>query len=174
MLRTSSASYTSGASASCSAISEIGSSYFEHPAGTSTPSVCAAAGVTMNTANCSSAVGDLTNSGSYTGSASPNSTFDQGGNVFEWNEAIISLGRSRRGGSFFHGGDNLAAFFRRTDSNPTSSGQTFGFRVASLAPAVAVPFLSPFGLVLFSSLLGLAGCWKLRLTGRGCGAPRVL
>ena len=49
-------------------------------------------------------VGDLTDAGSYTGSASPVGTFDQGGNVFEWNEAIIS-GSSRgvRGGSFFNG-----------------------------------------------------------------------
>ena len=34
-----------------------------------------------NRANCDDAVGDLTIVGSYTGSASPYGTFDQGGNV---------------------------------------------------------------------------------------------
>ena len=45
---------------------------------------------------------DLTNVGSYTGSASPNGTFDQGGNAAEWNETIAepAITRGVRGGTF--------------------------------------------------------------------------
>ncbi|GAG37158.1 unnamed protein product, partial [marine sediment metagenome] len=66
-----------------------GTGYFEYPAGSDTQTTCAVPGATANTANCDEVVDDLTNVGSYTGSASPNGTFDQGGNVWEWNEAII-------------------------------------------------------------------------------------
>ena len=60
-----------------------------------------APGGAANTANCNFVEGDLTDGGSYTAAASPNSTFDQGGNVFEWNEAIVSgSGRGLRGGFF--------------------------------------------------------------------------
>ncbi|HME68324.1 MAG TPA: SUMF1/EgtB/PvdO family nonheme iron enzyme [Myxococcota bacterium] len=65
----------------------ISGSYFAYPAGTSTPTVCAAPGATPNTANCiPGGPIKVTNVGAYTGSASPYGTFDQGGNVFQWNE----------------------------------------------------------------------------------------
>ena len=48
-----------------------GTSYFEFPAGTDAHTVCAAPGATANTANCLPGVGDLTDVGSYTGSAKP-------------------------------------------------------------------------------------------------------
>ena len=39
--------------------------------------------------------------GAYTGSASPYGTYDQGGNVAEWNEEIVSgSNRGLRGGSW--------------------------------------------------------------------------
>ena len=82
-------------------------SYFDCPAGSEKQTTCGAPGVTPNTANCDWSVGDLTDVGSYTVSASPNGTFDQGGNVWEWSEAqatapepIIGSYRSVRGGSF--------------------------------------------------------------------------
>jgi hypothetical protein len=51
------------------------------------------------TANCGAAVGGLTNVGSYTGSAGPNGTFDQGGNAVEWADRIEVLeNRVIRGG----------------------------------------------------------------------------
>ena len=61
--------------------------YFDYPALSDTQTTCAVPGATANTANCDSAVGDLTDAGDYTSSPSPNGTFDQGGNVWEWNEA---------------------------------------------------------------------------------------
>jgi formylglycine-generating enzyme required for sulfatase activity len=57
--------------------------YFDFPAGTDAQIVCSAPGATANTANCDAVVGNLTGVGSYTGSAGPNGTFDQGGNAWE-------------------------------------------------------------------------------------------
>ena len=45
-------------------------------------------------------------------SEGPYNTFDQGGNVYEWNEAIIGSDRGRRGGSFQPSYSNLRADFR--------------------------------------------------------------
>jgi formylglycine-generating enzyme required for sulfatase activity len=70
--------------------SALATSYLDYPAGSNTPTTCAAPSATPNTANCQGAVANLTIKGSYTGSASPYGTFDQGGNVSEWNEAIIN------------------------------------------------------------------------------------
>jgi formylglycine-generating enzyme required for sulfatase activity len=93
--------------------------YFDYPAGSDTETTCATPGATANTANCNSAVGDLTDAGSYTGSASPSGTFDQGGNVWEWNEALAGSSRGLRGGSFYGGPFDLAASCR-LDNDPVS------------------------------------------------------
>jgi formylglycine-generating enzyme required for sulfatase activity len=75
-------------------------SYFDYPAGSDAQTICSTPTATANHANCGGA--DLTIKGSYTGSASPYGTFDQGGNVEEWNEAIYpgDTRRGYRGGSF--------------------------------------------------------------------------
>jgi formylglycine-generating enzyme required for sulfatase activity len=130
-------------------------SYFDYPAGTDTQTVCAAPGATANTANCGNVVGDLTDVGSYTGSASPYGTFDQGGNVFEWNEAIISGSfRGLRGGSFFFSPFDLAASVR-SGSDPAFEDLIVGFRVASPVPEPGT------SLLLMTGMLGLAG-WRRR------------
>ena len=78
-----------------------GGVYFDYPAGTNTTTVCATPTATANRANCDCAVGAVTDVGAYTGSASPYGTFDQGGNVLEWNEQIVSgSDRGVRGGSW--------------------------------------------------------------------------
>ncbi len=128
----------------------VATSYFDYPAGTDTQTVCAAPGATANTANCNSAVGDLTGVGSYTGSASPYGTFDQGGNVYEWNEAIISGSRAARAGSFFHNASGLAASSRSV-SNPTIENEHVGFRVASI-PEPATGLLVMTGMLALASL----------------------
>jgi formylglycine-generating enzyme required for sulfatase activity len=64
-------------------------------------------------------------------SDSPYGTFDQGGNVREWNEAILyGSYRGERGGSFFGSdfGSLLAA--GRSNYYPSLEGYYFGFRVA--------------------------------------------
>jgi formylglycine-generating enzyme required for sulfatase activity len=127
-----------------------GTSYFDYPVGTDTQTVCAAPTATANRANCSSAVGGVTNAGAYTGSASPYGTYDQGGNVFEWNEQIVSGSfRGVRGGYWVGGASGLAA------SNPFNGGPTgenggIGFRVASLVPEPGT------GLLVMSGVLGMA------------------
>ncbi len=132
-----------------------GTSYFDYPAGTDTETVCAAPGTTANTANCDSVVGDLTDVGSYTGSASPYGTFDQGGNVFEWNEAIIAaVFRHIRGGEFDLRPDFLEASFR-AEFDPRFELDNVGFRVASQIPEPGT------GLLLMTGVLGLAG-WRRR------------
>lgn len=76
---------------------------------------------------------DLSDVGSYTGSPSPNGTFDQGENVLEWSETRTGEQRVARGGSYISGGNALAAFFR-ADNFPQTEFGHFGFRVASVLP----------------------------------------
>jgi formylglycine-generating enzyme required for sulfatase activity len=137
--------------------------YFDFPAGSVTQTTCAVPGVTANTANCDNVVSDLTDVGSYTGAASPGSTFDQGGNVWEWSDTIISgTDRGLRGGGFDSSPLDVAAPLPSTGP-PAGELNSVGFRVASLVPAPpTVPSLSPLGIALVGSLLGLAGLRRLR------------
>ena len=110
----------------------VGTSYFEYPAGSNAQTTCAVPGATANTANCNFVVGDLTNVGSYTGSASPEGTFDQGGNVWEWNEAIIEgSDRGMRGGSFLNNPFLLTASYWG-NNHPADEDYSMGFRVAMI------------------------------------------
>jgi sulfatase modifying factor 1 len=135
--------------------------YWVYPAGSNTQN-CTAPGATANTANCQGAVGDLTDRGSYTGSASPSGTFDQGGNVWERNEAIIGPpSRGMRGSSHSDLGLWLQAV-NRFQIDPTSENFLTGFRVASTVPeSPPVPSLSPFGITLLLGGLGIALYRKL-------------
>ena len=59
-------------------------------------------------------------------------TADQGGNVVEWNDAVISgSSRGLRGGSFNNGEANLRAS-SRSNLDPPLEGSGIGFRVASV------------------------------------------
>ena len=103
-----------------------------------------------------SAVGDLTDVGAYnTQSAgeyvsdSPFGTFDQGGNVWEWNEAIIETSRRGiRGASFgTNGSEYLAAAYRHHDS-PTIENEYLGFRVCQVPEPATLSLLALGGLAL--------------------------
>ena len=68
--------------------------------------------------------------GEFQNSASPYGTFDQGGNVWEWNESIIDSKSGARGGSFpMQVSDALAAFAR---GNFPGARSDCGFRVVNL------------------------------------------
>jgi formylglycine-generating enzyme required for sulfatase activity len=131
--------------------SALSTSYFDFPASSSTQTTCATATPTANRANCNAAVGNLTIKGSYAGSASPYGTFDQGGNVWEWNESISTSLRVHRGGAFNTNPIDLGAA-TRSGSVPFSEGPSVGFRVA-LIPEPGT------GLLVIAGLLGLAG-WR--------------
>lgn len=76
-----------------------------------------------------------TDVGAYNQSASPYGTFDQGGNVSEWNDTnSIDGWRGLRGGSFLHmTSDVLAARFG-TIGYPSFESDNIGFRVATDTP----------------------------------------
>jgi formylglycine-generating enzyme required for sulfatase activity len=90
--------------------------------------------ITTADANYDSSVNTVTDVGIYSGDASYYGSFDQGGNVWEWNDAIPSSStRGMRGGSFGNDMSFLQAG-SRDEAHRLSEGFAFGFRVTSLAP----------------------------------------
>ena len=86
-------------------------------------------------------------------SASYYGTFDQGGNVWEWNEAIISSSRGLRGGSFSSG--DVVGSLRsslRSYYSPTGESSGFGFRLASVPEPSSVLMVGLGGLALLTRL----------------------
>lgn len=96
-------------------------------------------------ANYGNIVRTTTNVGSYTGDPSAYGTFDQGGNVSEWNDAVISgFFRGLRGGSWVFPQFVLGSPFLG-NGDPTVENADIGFRVAS------VPEPTSLFLALYSS-----------------------
>ena len=90
--------------------------------------------------------------GEFENSQSPYGTFDQGGNVWEWNEAVIyDSNRGVRGGSFLNpdGAELHAAY--RSNGNPSFESSYMGFRVADLYEPI--PAVSTWGMVVMSLLV---------------------
>jgi formylglycine-generating enzyme len=121
--------------------------YWTYAAGTDTTPTSAPPGNTPNTANfhgdttgfavgCSFTQNCLTDVGAYTASPSPYGTFDQSGNVFQWNETPrfnISIhqrfARGARGGAFDENSSYLSAGAREF-LEPWDEDYYLGFRVA--------------------------------------------
>jgi len=97
--------------------------------------------------------------GEFQLSDSPYGTFDQSGNVFEWNEAALSSSRGLRGGSCYYGSDPLLASYRGS-SNPAYESDGLGFRVASSVP-------EPSTLVMWTGLAATGAfiAWRRRKRG---------
>ncbi len=89
--------------------------------------------------------------GAHENSESPYGTLDQGGNVWEWNESVVSEGsdwsyRGLRGGSFFigYGAYDLHASSRYS-YYPTSEFDGIGFRVSEVPEPGTIVMLALAG-----------------------------
>jgi formylglycine-generating enzyme len=106
--------------------------------------------INTDMANYDGYVGHTTDVGAYAYS-SPYGTFDQGGNVWEWNEAVISGScRGVRGGSFSYynniGYILLASY--RSFNEPSYEDDPIGFRVVQVPEPATLTLLALGGLAV--------------------------
>ncbi|MBM4094895.1 MAG: PEP-CTERM sorting domain-containing protein, partial [Planctomycetes bacterium] len=101
----------------------------------------------------------MTEVGAFTNSESPYGTFDQGGNVWEWNEAVATATwRGIRGGDYTRDSSRmLASDFAGDD--PRYNYYFTGFRVAT------VPEPGSLTLMLCGALAGLFWWWRRSRSG---------
>jgi sulfatase modifying factor 1 len=149
------------------------SSYFDYPTSSNTAPTMAASDADgniinpgANVANYSlgadgngldgnlTTVGSADNSGTLAlESASPYLTFDQGGNVQEWNESLLTAtSRVVRGGSWLFTADSMRGS-DRFSVDPTTEFSVLGFRVATASGPISVPEASA---LVFGGLVTLA------------------
>jgi formylglycine-generating enzyme required for sulfatase activity len=136
-----------------------GGTYYQYPTSSNTAPTSAPPGGTPNTANFfsletgyavtgtslyDSSQNYLTDVGGYTASASPYGTYDQGGNVWEWNEAMQFGSRGVRGGSWVNIGTSFMASSFGAISQPDTEGYVHGFRVV-VVPEPATLSLAAIG-----------------------------
>jgi len=88
--------------------------------------------------------------GAHENSESAYGTFDQGGNVWEWNEAIISGAyRCLRGGSFIYSPLDTLQASGRSYYYPSSGLSNVGFRVSAVPePSSFIALVGGFGMLL--------------------------
>jgi formylglycine-generating enzyme required for sulfatase activity len=92
--------------------------------------------------------------GEFQNSDSAYGTFDQGGNVWEWNEAIIyGSYRGLRGGSFGDYDGDLQAGYRY-DDDPTFESHYIGFRLSQVPEPASMGLLGIGVLGLFAGRRG--------------------
>lgn len=124
--------------------------YYEYPTSSNAPPTCAAPTSAPNSANCAGVVGAATDVGSYPGSTSPSGTYDQAGNVMEWNEQVFfGVARGVRLGDWVGAASDNASWLRG-GFTPTTSGDLLGLRVASLVPEPTTGALVAIGLAALS------------------------
>jgi formylglycine-generating enzyme required for sulfatase activity len=114
---------------------------------------------TTGTNNANYAYSDPTNLltpvGYFAGSPGPYGTFDMGGDVWQWNEAVVSASdRGMLGGAFSAAGYGLASSYAG-GSDPANGDIYFGFRVAS------TPEPGSITLLVAGAVAGWV-CWRRR------------
>jgi formylglycine-generating enzyme required for sulfatase activity len=88
---------------------------------------------TITTADANYASSGLTDVGTYSGDPSMYGTFDQGGNVHEWNDAVNGSSRGLRGGAFSDNPFTMQSLFPAYIP-PSTESSSVGFRLASVVP----------------------------------------
>lgn len=140
-----------------------GGTYALYATGTAVPSATPPTPA-PNAANYDNAVGDYTDVGAYTGSPSHYGTFDQAGNIWNWNETLFPDGsRGARGNAFVHGAECLAATYRHR-LDPARPGLHVGIRLVRLQQRTKQSAIQ-YALLIVGALLGAAGAryaWKKR------------
>jgi formylglycine-generating enzyme len=86
--------------------------------------------------------------GTSNGALEQNGTKDMMGNVWEWNEAVISTNRCLRGGSFGYNEGVMASSYGNYFSPPTYEYDFFGFRVASVPEPGSLAMLAGVALTV--------------------------
>jgi sulfatase modifying factor 1 len=108
----------------------------------------------------------LTDVGAFSGSGSFYSTFDQSGNVFQWNDLDDTAGSSRghRGGSWKSNNPASLSSSFRNSLDPSLESSNRGFRLASpVSGPSAVPEIDPNSLgSVLSLVLGSLGLLERR------------
>ena len=85
----------------------------------------------------------LTAVGAFADSASPYGTYDQGGDVFQWNESVYpGPGRGLRGGSFNSNGGDLQSGYNAFYASPMTEYYLIGFRVAEVPEPASLGILT--------------------------------
>jgi sulfatase modifying factor 1 len=133
-------------------------SYYQYPTTSNTSPTGSSPTPLPNHANILPGGPDnLTDVGAYSGTTSPFGAFDMGGNVWQWNEALISGAyRGLRGGELFQSSTELQSSFRYLDG-PTFELFFVGFRVASVIPEPSSAILASLGFGGFA-----AWAWRRR------------
>ncbi len=134
------------------------SEYFLYPAGSNYRTDCSWPTAEPNRSNCENLHGDLAIVGSYPGSPSPVGTFDQAGNVAEWNELSSDSDRGMRGGAFMSYGYYQGSIYRWF-FDPGSEWYAVGFRVARVVPSPTVPALSGRAHLLLALAFAATAWW---------------
>jgi len=146
------------------------SSYYDYPTSSDTAPGQDMADVSGNNANYYTGSGPYpidspyytTVAGEFQDSDSPYGTFDQGGNVWEWNESVVSdTARGLRGGSFggYGRGDSYLRASSRDYSDavgyPSYEHDYLGFRVVQVPEPTTLAVLALGGVGMLARRRGL-------------------
>ena len=121
--------------------------YYDYPTGSDTVPTGESPPGGANSANFGMAANGPTDVGAYTSSDSPYGTFDQSGNLWEWNETIMSGPyRGVRGGSFQDSEQSHVS--NRAYNTTTNEFGSLGFRVSQVPEPATMAVLTLGGLAV--------------------------